>query len=54
MGYVGAADLIELREKAEFIKISNAGLIESHPHDIQITVEPPNYSDSRDNYDNNM
>lgn len=54
MGYVGAANLIELREKAEFIKISNAGLIESHPHDIQITVEPPNYSDSRDNYDNNM
>lgn len=54
MGYVGAANLIELREKAEFIKISNAGLIESHPHDIQITVEPPNYSDSRDNYDNSM
>ncbi|HZK09815.1 MAG TPA: IMP dehydrogenase [Clostridia bacterium] len=54
MGYVGAKDLVELREKAEFIKISNAGLIESHPHDIQITAEPPNYSDSRDNYDNNM
>lgn len=54
MGYVGAENLEELREKAEFIKISNAGLIESHPHDIQITVEPPNYSESRDNYDSDM
>lgn len=54
MGYVGAEDLIKLKEKAEFVKITGAGLIESHPHDIQITVEPPNYSDLRDSYDSNM
>lgn len=54
MGYVGAGDLIKLKEKAEFVKITGAGLIESHPHDIQITVEPPNYSDLRDSYDSNM
>lgn len=44
MGYVGAANLAELREKAEFIKITNAGLRESHPHDVWITKEPPNYT----------
>ena len=44
MGYVGAASLSELRERAEFLKITNAGLRESHPHDVQITKEPPNYS----------
>ncbi len=44
MGYVGAASLKELREKAEFLKITNAGLRESHPHDVWITKEPPNYS----------
>lgn len=44
MGYVGAASLADLREKAEFIKITGAGLRESHPHDVQITKEPPNYS----------
>lgn len=44
MGYVGAANLAELREKAEFVKITNAGLRESHPHDVWITKEPPNYS----------
>jgi IMP dehydrogenase len=44
MGYVGAASLAELREKAEFLKITNAALRESHPHDVQITKEPPNYS----------
>ncbi len=44
MGYVGASSLEDLREKAEFIKITNAGLRESHPHDVQITKEPPNYS----------
>ena len=54
MGYVGAEDLTKLKEKAEFVKITGAGLIESHPHDIQITVEPPNYSDLRDSYDSNM
>lgn len=44
MGYVGAASLKDLREKAEFLKITNAALRESHPHDISITKEPPNYS----------
>ena len=43
MGYVGAANLDELREKARFIRITNAGLIESHPHDVIITKEAPNY-----------
>lgn len=43
MGYVGAADLKELREKARFLKISPAGLKESHPHDVNITKEAPNY-----------
>jgi IMP dehydrogenase len=44
MGYVGAADLKALRTNADFLKITNAGLRESHPHDISITKEPPNYS----------
>lgn len=44
MGYVGASNLTDLRERAEFLKITNAGLRESHPHDISITKEPPNYS----------
>lgn len=43
MGYVGANTLAELRT-AEFIKITGAGLRESHPHDVWITKEPPNYS----------
>jgi len=43
MGYVGAADLEELRSKASFIRISNAGLLESHPHGVLITKEAPNY-----------
>jgi len=44
MGYVGAESLVDLRDKAEFLKITNAALRESHPHDVQITKEPPNYS----------
>ena len=44
MGYVGAGNLEELRENAQFIRMSGAGLVESHPHDIQITREAPNYS----------
>lgn len=44
MGYVGAATIPELAARAKFIRISNAGLAESHPHDIQITREAPNYS----------
>ncbi len=43
MGYVGAADLQELRAKARFVRITNAGLIESHPHDVWVTKEAPNY-----------
>ncbi len=44
MGYCGAKDIPSLIEKAEFVKISAASLKESHPHDIQITKEAPNYS----------
>jgi IMP dehydrogenase len=47
MGYIGARDLAELREKAEFVRISGAGLRESHVHDVTITRESPNYR-SRD------
>ena len=43
MGYQGARTLDELRDKAEFIEISSAGLHESHIHDIQVTKEAPNY-----------
>jgi len=44
MGYCGAASLQELRENSQFIKMTGAGLRESHPHDVQITKEAPNYS----------
>ncbi len=44
MGYTGCATIPELHEKAQFIKITGAGLKESHPHDIYITKEAPNYS----------
>ena len=44
MGYCGMATLEDLRTKAKFVKITNASLIESHPHDIYITKETPNYS----------
>ncbi len=43
MGYVGAANLAELRAKARFIRITTAGLVESHPHDVIVTKEAPNY-----------
>jgi len=43
MGYTGCATVDDLRTRACFTKISNAGLIESHPHDVQITKEAPNY-----------
>jgi IMP dehydrogenase len=43
LGYAGAANLAELHEKAQFTRITQAGLIESHPHDVIITKEPPNY-----------
>ncbi|MCG4565946.1 IMP dehydrogenase, partial [Anaerosalibacter bizertensis] len=44
MGYVGAANIKELQKKSKFVKITGAGLIENHPHDILITKEAPNYS----------
>jgi len=44
MGYCGSQNIQELQEKSQFIKISAASLKESHPHDIQITKEAPNYS----------
>lgn len=44
MGYCGTKDLHDLRENAQFIKMTGAGLRESHPHDVQITKEAPNYS----------
>lgn len=44
MGYCGAKDIPTLKEVAKFIRITNAGLLESHPHDVEITVEAPNYS----------
>jgi len=43
MGYVGCKDIEELRQKATFIRISAAGLRESHVHDVIITKEAPNY-----------
>lgn len=43
MGYVGAKNLTEFREKAEFVRITSAGLRESHVHDVAITRESPNY-----------
>ncbi len=43
MGYVGAATLEDLRERAQFVRISGSGLQESHPHDVVITKEAPNY-----------
>ncbi|WP_329028480.1 IMP dehydrogenase [Streptomyces sp. NBC_01423] len=44
MGYVGAASVDEMESKGRFVRITSAGLKESHPHDIQMTVEAPNYS----------
>ena len=46
MGYVGAVNLEELREKARFVQITSGGLRESHAHDITITEEPVNYQQS--------
>ncbi len=43
MGYVGAASLAEFRDKARFVRVSSAGLRESHVHDVTITRESPNY-----------
>lgn len=43
MGYAGATSLEDLRTKTRFTRITNAGLIESHPHDVIVTKEAPNY-----------
>jgi IMP dehydrogenase len=43
MGYVGAETVKEFQEKAQFVRITNAGLRESHVHDVAITRESPNY-----------
>lgn len=43
MGYVGCASVAEMRERAEFVEITSAGIRESHVHDVQITKEAPNY-----------
>lgn len=48
MGYCGAKDLATLRATAKFVKITNAALKESHPHDINITKEAPNYTTNND------
>ncbi|WP_146553938.1 IMP dehydrogenase [Rummeliibacillus sp. SL167] len=44
MGYCGTKDLHDLRENSQFVRMTGAGLKESHPHDVQITKEAPNYS----------
>ncbi len=44
MGYCGCRTIDDLREHARFVRVSPASLTESHPHDIQITKESPNYS----------
>ena len=46
MGYCGCPTIPDLQERAEFVRITGAGLKESHPHDIYITKEAPNYSAS--------
>ncbi len=47
MGYVGAQDILAMHKKAQFIRITNAGLRESHVHDVAITRESPNYPSNR-------
>ena len=47
MGYCGCHNIEELKTKTKFVRITNAGLIESHPHDVFITKEAPNYSGSK-------
>ncbi len=47
MGYVGCHNIEELRTKPKFVRITGAGLVESHPHDVNITKEAPNYSANR-------
>ena len=44
MGYCGCATIPDLQERSQFVRITSAGLRESHPHDIYITKEAPNYT----------
>jgi IMP dehydrogenase len=44
MGYCGANDIVSLQENSQFVRITGSGIIESHPHDVTITREAPNYS----------
>jgi IMP dehydrogenase len=44
MGYLGASNIPDLKKNAKFVRITNSGIIESHPHDVTITREAPNYS----------
>lgn len=44
MGYCGAKSIMELKNKGKFVKVTTAGILESHPHNVQITKEAPNYS----------
>ena len=44
MGYVGAASIDEMKRRARFVRITSAGHRESHPHDVTITKEAPNYA----------
>jgi len=43
MGYTGCKDIAEMRTKTQFVKITGAGMSESHVHDVSITKEAPNY-----------
>lgn len=47
MGYCGCATIAELHERAQFVRITSSGVIESHPHNVQITKEAPNYASRR-------
>ena len=44
MGYLGAKNITILKKDGKFVRITNSGIIESHPHDVSITREAPNYS----------
>jgi IMP dehydrogenase len=47
MGYCGAKDITMMKEKAKLVRITASGMVESHPHDLTITNESPNYPTSR-------
>ena len=47
MGYCGCGSISEFQSETRFVRMTAAGLVESHPHDVTITREAPNYSDDR-------